>query len=91
MYSVFFWSVFSRIWTEYGEILFISPYSGQMRENTDQKKSKYGQFSRNINKIVYDFMNPSMHDVEKSANLLLKSCGVNEIFKVRLAIFQHYS
>ena len=34
----FFWSVFSCIWTEYGEILHISPYSVRMRENTDQKK-----------------------------------------------------
>ena len=32
-----FWSVFSRIWTEYGEILRISPYSARMWENTDQK------------------------------------------------------
>ena len=29
----YFWSVFSRIRTEYGEILRISPYSVQMREN----------------------------------------------------------
>ena len=34
----FFWSVFSRIRTEYGEILRISPYSVWMRGNTDQKK-----------------------------------------------------
>ena len=34
----FFWSVFSRIWTEYGEMLRISPYSVWMWENTDQKK-----------------------------------------------------
>ena len=34
----FFWSVFSRISTEYGEILHIFPYSIRMRENTDQKK-----------------------------------------------------
>ena len=34
----FFWSVFSRIRTEYEEILRISPYSVRMRENTDQKK-----------------------------------------------------
>ena len=34
----FFWSVFSRIRTEYGDILRISPYSVRMRENTDQKK-----------------------------------------------------
>ena len=36
-YSEFFWSVFSRIWTEYWEIVRISPYSVEMRENTDQK------------------------------------------------------
>ena len=33
-----FWSVFSRIRTEYGDILRISPYWVQMWENTDQKK-----------------------------------------------------
>ena len=37
----YFWSVFSRIWTEYGEIQSISPYSIRMRENTDQKKTPY--------------------------------------------------
>ena len=30
-----------RYWTEYREILCISPYSVQMRENTDQNNSKY--------------------------------------------------
>ena len=45
-YSEFFWSIFSHIWTEYGEILRISPYSVRMRENTDQKNSEYGHFSR---------------------------------------------
>ena len=34
----FFWSVFSRIWTEYRDLLSISPYSVPLRENTDQKK-----------------------------------------------------
>ena len=36
--SSFFWSVFSRIRTGYGQIRSISPYSVRMRENTDQKK-----------------------------------------------------
>ena len=45
-YSEFFWSVFSLIRTEYGEIRSIFPYSVRMRENTDQKNSKYGHFSR---------------------------------------------
>ena len=40
LYSKLFWFAFSRIWTEYGEILCISPYSvGKMRTrlipNTD--------------------------------------------------------
>ena len=39
----FFWSVFSRIRIEYGEILRIFP-SVQMRENTDQKNSEYRHF-----------------------------------------------
>ena len=34
-YSELFWSVFSRIWTEYGDIQSISPHSVRMRENTD--------------------------------------------------------
>ena len=34
----FFWSVFSCIWTEYEEILRISPYLVRMQENADQKK-----------------------------------------------------
>ena len=34
----FFWSVFSRIGTEYGDLLRKSPYSFPIRDNTDQKK-----------------------------------------------------
>ena len=46
-YSELFWSVFSRIGTE---------YSVRIRENTDQNNSKYGHFSRsdsytNVNKV----------------------------------------
>ena len=47
-YSEFFWSPFSRILTEYGEILRISPYSVQMPENTDQNNFEYGQFLRTM-------------------------------------------
>ena len=45
-YSDFFWSVFPRIQTEYGEIRSISPYSVRMRENTNQKNFEYEHFSR---------------------------------------------
>ena len=51
-YSELFWSVFSHICTEYGEILHISPYSVRMRENTNQNNSKYGHFSH---KVWYPF------------------------------------
>ena len=45
-YSELFWSTFSRIRTEYGEILLISPNSVRMRENADQNNSEYGHFLR---------------------------------------------
>ena len=41
-YSELFWSAFSRIRTEYGEIRSISPCSYPMRENVDQNNSEYG-------------------------------------------------
>ena len=47
-YSEFFLSVFSRIRTEYGEILRISQFSVRMRENNDQMNSEYGLFSRSV-------------------------------------------
>ena len=34
----FFWSLFSRIWTEYRDLRSKYLYSVQVRENTDQKK-----------------------------------------------------
>ena len=52
-YSEFFWPAFSRIWTEYEEIRSISPYSVQMRENTDQKNSEYGHFSRSVPSNIF--------------------------------------
>ena len=41
LYSEFFWSVFSRIWTEYGGLHNKSPYSVRMPVNKDQKNSEY--------------------------------------------------
>ena len=45
-YSEFFWSVFSRIWTEYGDLFRKSLYSVRMPEKTDQKNSEYEHFLR---------------------------------------------
>ena len=47
-YWEFFWSVFSRISAESGEIRSISLNSVQMGENTDQNNSKYGYFSCSV-------------------------------------------
>ena len=45
-YLELFRSAFSRIRTECGEILHISPHSVGMRENTDQNNSEYEHFLR---------------------------------------------
>ena len=45
-YSELFWSAFSRIQTEYGEILRISLYSVRMRGNAVQNNSEYGHVLR---------------------------------------------
>ena len=37
----FFWSVFSRIRTEYRDLICKSPYSVRMRENKNQKKLQW--------------------------------------------------
>ena len=50
--SKLFWSAFSRIWTEYGKILRISPYSVRMRENADQTNSECGHFLRSVSVVV---------------------------------------
>ena len=54
-YSEFFRSVFSRIWTENGEILSISSHSVRMRKSTEQKNSKYRHFSRSAGLVMRIF------------------------------------
>ena len=48
--SELFWSAFSRIWTEYREILRISPYLVRMRENADKNNSEYEHFLHSVSK-----------------------------------------
>ena len=66
-YSELFSSAFSRNWTEYGEILRISPYSIRMRENVDQNNSKYRLFLRSANatNIVKDIFIIQAEDMHK--------------------------
>ena len=57
-YLELFWSVFSRIRTEYGEILCISSYSVRMRENMNQNNSECGHFLRSDeDKVNIQFSN----------------------------------
>ena len=51
-YSELFWSAFSRIQTEYGEIRSISPYSVRMWENADQNNSEYGRFLHSVYSMI---------------------------------------
>ena len=54
-YSEFFRSIFSRIWTEYGEIL-------RMRENKDQKNSEHEPFLRSgSSSIIYCCLSSGLH------------------------------
>ena len=51
-YSEVFYTLFSRIRTEYGEILRITPYSARMWKNADQKIPEYGYILRSL---IYDW------------------------------------
>ena len=56
----FFWSVFSRIRTQYGNLWSKSAYSIRIRENTNQKNSVFGHFSRSV-----DVLNPYKYKFSK--------------------------
>ena len=57
LYSELFWSAFSRIRTEYRDILLNFPYSVQMLENTDQNNSEYGNFLGIDGDVFYIWLN----------------------------------
>ena len=84
-YGAFFWSVSSRIRTEYGKILRISPYSVQMRKNTDQEKLRiwtlFTQWNRGPEtrfwlNITFVLLVDFMSDLIYSS--FLQACGDNE-------------
>ena len=53
----FFWSVFSRIWTEYGDLLRESPYSVQIFSHTDVFKNSVND------KILYYIIIANVTDI----------------------------
>ena len=73
-YSELFSSAFSRIRTKYGEILRISPYSIQMRGNTDQNNSEHGHFSRS-DSLFYSFSLSKRSD-KRSVNVTSQQGGL---------------
>ena len=66
----FFWSVFSRIWTEYGDLHRKYPYSVQMRKNTDQKNYLLGQFLRRFRLAYTNFHWNSGFPIQKWDDIL---------------------
>ena len=77
-YSEFFWSIFSHIWSEYGEIRSISPYSIRMRENTGQNSSEYGHFSRSGNSCCSGISSPFLRYLLYS--LFIHSCQLHSFY-----------
>ena len=64
-YSELFWSVFSGIRTEYGEIQSISPYSVRMLENADHNNSEYGRFLRSVTLLSKPSQEKDWNDTQK--------------------------
>ena len=71
----FFWSRFSRIWTEYGygEMRSISPYSVRMRKIRTRKNSVFRHFSRSV------FINNKILQKKFQVNLALKTKEIKTI------------
>ena len=80
LYLELFWSLFSRIWTEYAEIRSISPYSIWMRENTDQNNSEYRHFSHSACDWD-DFICLDQDNLKMSRRLLLQT-KMNNLFQM---------
>ena len=55
-YLELFWSIFSRVWTDYWEVRSISPYSVEMWRDTDQNNSKYGHFLLSVTYLSSHFI-----------------------------------
>ena len=85
-YSELFWSIFSRIWTEYGEILRISPCSVPIQENTDQNNSEYGHFHAVEIEATNLINRKKQKNNERQLSVLL-----NNISNVKYNIFEKYS
>ena len=66
LYSDFFWSAFSRIRTEHGDLLCKFPYLDRFRESTDQKNS---EFEHLLQSVSWEDFFHCFHDSYCSWNL----------------------
>ena len=71
----FFWSVFSCVWTEYWDLLRKSPYSGQIQENTDQKKLRIFALFKQCLRIQYHYFASRLENLKKKKKRLKKRNG----------------
>ena len=83
-FSGLFWSTFSRIQTEYGEIFCIFPYSVRTRENTDQNNPENEHFLRSATFLLNNCWN---QDSLVSCNTNLVQIWRNKNDKVLLYLF----
>ena len=74
-YLEFFWSIFPRSWTKYGEIRSISLYSVRMQKNTDQENSEYGNFSGSVGHVHCLKMQLKITKSEKTAFFENEKCS----------------
>ena len=86
----FFWSVFSCVQTEYGDLLRNSPCSVRTYENTDQKNSLFGHFSHSVQsvKLVSICPNRIMNKPQQCPWMLLNSFYFRS-YVMQCAIWYH--
>ena len=96
-YSELFCSVFSRVRTEYGEILRNFPYSVRIRENPDQNNSEYGlcscsvgseYSSKSLERILFFFVITACPYSEFFQSVYFSALGVNT---KRYSVYGHFS
>ena len=82
----FFWPLFSCIWTEYGEIMSISPYLVRMKENTDQNTDTFYAVSLIfVYKVYFKFRYiPNMYIAQSLFASKLTQFGTDYIWETGL-------
>ena len=90
----FFWSVFSYILTEYGDLLCKSPYSVRIQKNTDHKKTPYldafHAVGINFIKIIIKISIIKINSISTHiyhGNILLKNNIKKEICQIFLELY----